>query len=61
MFESVNDGNPDRAEPNNSEEGAKLEHFLTVSKIVEQKEVFEKRFNYRKVRHRIEADIFNYL
>ena len=30
-------------------QGAKLEHFLTVSKIVEQKEVFEKRFKYRKV------------
>ena len=27
-----------------------LEHFLTVSKIVEQKEVFERRFNYRKVK-----------
>ena len=25
------------------------ENFLTISKIVEQKQVFEKRFKYRKV------------
>ena len=36
-------------EHDHGNQGAKLEHFLTVSKIVEQKEVFEKRFKYRKV------------